>query len=71
MSRISFHDDGSVWEDDDDGYRTCSKCGGDCLPEPTEADGYGIRIIWRCPQHGVNSVADPFDYLRERGHPSN
>lgn len=23
----------------DEGYRTCAECGGDCRPEPSEADG--------------------------------
>ena len=44
-------------------YRTCSKCGADCPPEPLEADN-GFRIAFVCPQHGVHSVLDPFDGKR-------
>ncbi len=42
------------------GYRTCPVCGGDCVPEPSGADGYGIRIMFVCPEHGVHSIVDPF-----------
>lgn len=41
----------------DESYRTCSECGGDCEPEPTEA---GMRITFACPEDGVHSVVDPF-----------
>lgn len=51
---------------DDESYRMCSECGGDCQPEPSGADGLGVRIMWVCPQHGVHSVVDPFEHLRER-----
>lgn len=45
-------------------YRTCSTCGGDCVPDPTGADGLGVRIVWVCPAHGVHSIVDPFGHLR-------
>ncbi|WP_336661111.1 hypothetical protein [Leucobacter sp. MMO-66] len=52
-----------VW-DADIGYRTCTVCGGDCEPEQSGAEGHGIRIMFACPQHGVNSVVDPFEDKR-------
>lgn len=45
-------------------YRTCSSCGGDCIPDPTGAAGLGVRIAWVCPEHGVHSIVDPFEHLR-------
>ena len=48
-----------VW-DPEMGYRTCSVCGGDCVPEPNGAEGYGIRIAFVCPEHGMHSMVDPF-----------
>lgn len=34
----------------DEGYRTCSECGGDCYPDPSAgADGIGVRIAFVCP----------------------
>lgn len=48
----------------DDGYRTCSACGGDCVPEASGADGHGVRFMFVCPEHGVHSVVDPFEDLR-------
>lgn len=52
-----------VW-DMDSGYRTCKVCGGDCEPEPGGADGYGVRIMFVCPEHGVHSMVDPFEDKR-------
>ena len=62
--RLRIGPDGASW-DPDEGYRTCSVCGGDCEPEPTGTDGLGIRILWVCPDHGVHSVVDPFEKHRE------
>lgn len=45
----------------DEGYRTCSECGGDCYPDTSAgADGIGVRIAFVCAEHGVHSVVDPF-----------
>lgn len=49
----------------DDDYRTCSVCGGDCEPDTSlSADGTGVRIAFVCPEHGAQSVLDPFSDLR-------
>ncbi len=48
----------------DEGYRTCSECGGDCDPEPSTLDGLGFRIVFVCSQHGPQSIADPFQDSR-------
>ena len=64
MGRLHLGADGASW-DPDESYRTCSVCGGDCEPEPTGADDLGVRILWVCPDHGVHSVVDPFEKLRE------
>ncbi|SUE27772.1 Uncharacterised protein [Nocardia farcinica] len=48
----------------DEEYRTCSVCGGDCEPEPGGADGLGIRLAFVCPEHGPQSLVDPFSDLR-------
>ncbi|SBN95777.1 Hypothetical protein PFR_JS12-1_1395 [Propionibacterium freudenreichii] len=48
--------------DPDESYRTCSVCDGDC--EPSGAEGHDVRIRWVYPQHGVHSVADPFEHPR-------
>lgn len=48
---------------DDESYRTCSECGGDCQPEPMPTDE-GMRIAFICPKDGVHSVVDPFGDLR-------
>ena len=64
MGRLHIGSDGASWNPDE-GYRTCSECGGDCEPEPTGADRLGVRILWVCPDHGVHSVVDPFEKLRE------
>ncbi|WP_324701296.1 hypothetical protein [Micrococcus sp. HOU01] len=49
----------------DEGYRTCSACGGDCEPDTSlSSDGTGVRIAWVCPEHGAQSVVDPFSDLR-------
>ena len=49
----------------DDSYRTCTECGGDCVPEPTALDGLGVRIAFVCPTHGIHSVIDPFADQRD------
>ncbi|UOR02391.1 hypothetical protein MUN77_03485 [Leucobacter allii] len=49
---------------DDDGYRTCSVCGGDCVPEAAGADLIGARIAFVCPEHGLHRLIDPFEHLR-------
>jgi len=56
---IPDHPEIRVW-DSDNGYRTCPVCGGDCVSEPSGADGHGIRIMFVCPEHGVHSIVDPF-----------
>lgn len=48
----------------DDEYRTCSVCGGDCEPEPTVVEGFGVRVAFVCPEHGAHSMVDPFSDLR-------
>ena len=49
----------------DDSYRTCTVCGGDCEPDTSlSADGTGVRIAFICPEHGAQSVVDPFSDLR-------
>lgn len=65
MGRFSIGPEGASY-DADESYRTCSECGGDCEPEPSGADGHGVRIMWVCPQHGVHSIVDPFAHLREQ-----
>lgn len=45
-------------------YRTCSECGGDCTPEPSPDDGLGVRVLFVCPEHGAQSIVDPFDDKR-------
>lgn len=47
-----------------EGYRTCSECGGDCIPEPSGTDELGARFVFVCPEHGVHSVVDPFEGTR-------
>ena len=47
-----------------EGYRTCSECGGDCLPEPSGTDESGARFVFVCPEHGVHSMVDPFEEMR-------
>lgn len=42
-------------------YRTCTECGGDCYPDPTPAGGLGMRIAFVCPEHGVQTIVDPFE----------
>lgn len=41
-------------------YRTCGVCGRDLNPEPMAVEGYGIRVAFACPEHGVHTVVDPF-----------
>ena len=46
-------------------HRTCADCGGDCVPDPSiTVDGEGVRIVFVCPDHGVQSLVDPFEDLR-------
>lgn len=40
--------------------RTCSSCGGECVPEVVDAGGLGLRFAFKCDVHGVQSVFDPF-----------
>lgn len=51
-------------EDADEEYRTCTVCGSDCVPEPSAVDGLGVRVVFVCPEHGVQSIVDPFSDLR-------
>ncbi len=49
----------------DEGYRTCTECGADSVPEPFDAgERQGLRTAFSCPQHGVHSVIDPFEGRR-------
>lgn len=48
---------------DEQSYRECAECGGDCTPEPVPTE-QGMRIAFTCPQHGVHSFLDPFNDLR-------
>ncbi len=43
---------------------TCSERGGECVSEPTAVDGVGARFVYACPEHGLQSVVDPFADLR-------
>lgn len=45
-------------------YRICTDCGGDCEPEPNAIDGLGVRIVFVCPEHGAQSIVDPFEDKR-------
>lgn len=50
---------------EDETYRTCSTCGGDCEPDTSlSANGTGVRIAFVCAEHGVQSVVDPFADMR-------
>lgn len=53
-----------VPQDKDEEHRTCSVCGGDCEPEPSALDGLGARFTFACPEHGAQSIWDPFSDLR-------
>ncbi|MBO4145956.1 hypothetical protein QWJ06_05375 [Kocuria rhizophila] len=48
----------------DQSYRTSAECGVDCALDPTAIDGMGVRIAFVCPQHGVQSIIDPFQGQR-------
>lgn len=48
----------------DQGYRWCSQCGAECEPEPTAVKGLGVRFVFTCSEHGLNSVVDPFEDMR-------
>lgn len=49
----------------DESYRTCSECGRDCEPDASVgSDGLGARIAFACPDHGVQSIVDPFEHMR-------
>lgn len=45
-------------------YRVCGVCGNDCAPDSAGADGLGMRIVFVCPDHGVQSIVDPFEDQR-------
>lgn len=62
--RIDEADDSEGYTPQDESHRTCSICGGDCEPEPSAIEGLGARFIFTCPQHGVQSIWDPFSDLR-------
>lgn len=48
-----------------DDHRTCAVCRSDCEPDPSlSVDGAGVRVAFVCPQHGVQSVVDPFEGMR-------
>ena len=48
-----------------DDYRTCAVCGSDCTPDPSlGSDEHGTRIAFVCPEHGIQSLVDPFADLR-------
>lgn len=49
----------------DQGYRTRSECGSDCEPDHSiSVEGQGTRIAFVCPDHGVQSIVDPFEDQR-------
>ncbi|WP_427869576.1 hypothetical protein [Leucobacter luti] len=46
-------------------YRRCSERGNDCVPDPNfGSDELGARIALACPEHGIQSVVDPFEDRR-------
>ena len=48
-----------------DDYRICTECGGDCEPDLSiSVDSQGARIVFVCPNHGVQSIVDPFEDQR-------
>ena len=63
-SDIVIPDELEIRVREDDDYRTCSTCGGDCLPEPVGADQIGARIAFICPLHGRHRIIAPFEHLR-------
>ncbi|SEC28229.1 hypothetical protein [Arthrobacter woluwensis] len=49
----------------DDGYRTCAACGGDCEPGVEfGSNEHKARVAFVCPEHGPQSLIDPFEDLR-------
>ncbi|MDP5226892.1 MULTISPECIES: hypothetical protein [Arthrobacter] len=65
FERINGPDGLEIRVPSDESYRTCAECGGDCEPDPAVcADGFGVRIAWICPRHGLQTIADPFEDLR-------
>lgn len=49
----------------DDSYRTCSVCSDDCEPDVSfGSDQHEARIAYVCPQHGMQSLVDPFEGRR-------
>jgi len=49
-----------------DDYRTCAVCGGDCDPDTSliANDTGGVPIAFVCPEHGAQSIVDPFEGVR-------
>ncbi len=45
-------------------HRVCGVCGNDCAPDSAGANGLGVRIVFVCPDHGVQSIVDPFEDQR-------
>lgn len=46
-------------------YRTCSVCLGDCEPDlGFGSDESGARIAFICPEHGIQSLVDAFEGRR-------
>lgn len=64
VGRLSIDEDGAITASSDESYRTCTECGGDCIPETIAHDGLGIRWLFACPRHGAQSLVDPFAKLR-------
>lgn len=50
-----------MFSPEDETYRTCEECGGDCTPEILGAEGESSRFVFVCPEHGVQSVINPFE----------
>lgn len=48
----------------DRSYRWCTQCGAECHPDPTAAEGLGIRVAFVCALHGINALVDPFEAKR-------
>lgn len=58
-------DGASIWVPVNDDYRTCSVCLGDCEPDLSfGSDESGARIAFICPEHGMQSLVDPFEGRR-------
>lgn len=63
--KVEGPDDAVIRVPEDEGYRTCPACGGDCEPDVSfGSDESGARIAFICPEHGISSVIDPIEDTR-------